>query len=118
MTVTALRPTDAPPTLEQLAAEPARVGELALPECTALVVRVAGLLAVLGTRLVETTRTGLQPPLDLQAAAVLLGMHPETLRRQAKTDAAVKACVFDNGTDRLLFDLAKIEAFRRRRTGA
>lgn len=106
-------------TLEVLAEDPRRVAELAPAECAAMTVRCAALLAVLGVRLQEiaTAPTALIPPLDLAAAAPLFGMKPETLRLAAKKDPGVRACVFNNGTDRLLFDAEKVAAFRRRRTG-
>lgn len=120
MPVTPLRATDAAPTLDQIALDPWRVNELAPGDCVGLVVRCAGILATLGARLTETAKPAapLQPPLDVKAAAPLLGLSADVLARKAKTDPAYQALRFDNGTDRLLFDLAKIEAFRRRRTGA
>jgi hypothetical protein len=119
MTVTALRPTDDAPSLDALAADPGRVTELALPECTALVMRLTPLLVALGARLVETAKPapGLEPPLDVKTAAPLLGLSADLLARKARTDEAFKALRFDNGTDRLLFDPGKVAAFRRRRTG-
>jgi hypothetical protein len=120
MPVALARPSTEPPTLEDLANAPARVAELEPGACAAMAVRCAAVLAALGARLNETAAKpvyALQPPMDLDTAAPLLGMSADTLRRRMKHDPAFRALVFDNGTDRLLFDPGKVEAFRRRRTG-
>lgn len=119
MSVTPLRATTAPPTLDELAAHPARVIEVPPAECVGLLVQCAAIVTVLGARLTETVKPApaLQPPLDVKTAAPLLGLSADVLARKAKTDPAYQALVYDNGTRLLLFDLAKIEAFRRRRTG-
>lgn len=113
------RMTSTVATLDALVADPSRVADLSLAESAALVMKLAGLLAAVGARVAEAAKPApaLQAPLTLDEAGPLLGMQPDTLRRRAKTDPAYRALVFDNGTDRLLFDAEKVAAFRRRRTG-
>lgn len=119
MTLTALRPADAP-TLDDLARDPARVHDLAAPACVALVVQLGGLLGALGARIAGALEPAptLGPPLDVKTAAPLLGLSPGELRRKLRADPAYRALRFDNGTDKILLDPVTVERFRRRRTGA
>lgn len=119
MPVARLHAADPPPTLDTLAEQPALVTALGPADCAAMVLRCATVLVALAARLTETAKPAptLQPPVDAKVAAPLLGLHPDTLRSLARKDPAYQALRFDNGTDKLLFDLAKVEAFRKRRTG-
>jgi hypothetical protein len=112
------------PTLDDLAREPARAATLTAAECPAYLATLAAITAAIAARLAEVGgRPTEAPPAGLRAllgvndAAPLLGVSPFTLRRLARADDDYRALVFHNGTDRLLFDPAKVEAFRRRRTG-
>jgi hypothetical protein len=72
------------PTLDTLAEDPGRVADLTLADVAAMLVRCAGTMAVLSVRLAEAAKPAptLHPPLDLETAAPLLGMVPDTLRRR------------------------------------
>ena len=109
----------APLTLDELADDPSRVSELSRHNALTMMIRISGLVVALSARVTETTEgaRSLDPPLTLEEAAPILGMTADTLRRKTKSDPVFRAMVFDNSTDRILFDAERIAAFRRRRTG-
>lgn len=100
--------------LALVAKHPEALEDLSILELAALVMQASARIAVKAS---EAQTAALVPPLTLAEAAPLLGMQIDTLRRRAKSDPAYRALRFDNGTDRFLFDAAKIARFRERRTG-
>lgn len=110
------------PKLTDLVNDPAKVSLLPAEAVPELLGDLERLKATLWARLTVPQSNEQSTPeedrlLDVDEAAVRLGMKPATLYRRAKKDAAIKAMIVDNGTRKLLFSSDKIQSFLRRRTG-
>ena len=99
--------------LHLVAERPDALDELSVPE-------LAAIIAAASAKVLEKSageRATLRPLLTLAEAAPLLGMNEDTLRKRARKDPAIRALTVDNGTTKVMFDVGKIEAFRKRRAG-
>jgi hypothetical protein len=104
------------PTLAEIAQNPERIDGLPLNVVAGLMTQ----LSALGLRLASRVATA--PPmsvnagddeiLDVDAAAVQLGVKPRTLQSRARKDPRYRVLLVDNGTRLLRFSAARICAFR------
>ena len=107
------------PTLDEIAANPALVGELPPHVCAALAAKAAGVGIVLAARLAVTPAGPAaandgepEPPLTVEEAARRLGIAKGTLYRKARTTYA--DLLVRTGTAKLLFDARALEDYKRR----
>lgn len=103
------------PALRIVADRPETLDDLSVPELAAIVMQASARIAEKAAAV--RTNPGLQPLLTVKEAAPLLGLSPSRLRARAKSDPAYRALTVDNGSDKVLFDPAKIGRFRERRAG-
>ena len=113
------------PNLDQIATDPATVGELSAGVVEALLVQhhkaggalLGRLLALRATGDGQVGRTDEDRLLDVKEAAARLGMSPASLYRRHKNDPTYHRLTVDMGTRKLLFSEREVEALKRRRTG-
>lgn len=101
------------PALRVVAESPDVLDDLSLVELSAILAAVSARLAERAAK----DRAGIAPLLTTEDAAPLLGMNPDTLRKRAKSDPAIRALTVDNGTALVVFDPERIRKFRERRAG-
>jgi hypothetical protein len=90
--------------------------DLTVPELAAIIAQASAEILKKSAP-AEQPDTTLRALLNVDEAAPLFGPGPETLRKRARSDAAIRACTVDNGTARVVFDPAKVEQYRKRRAG-
>ena len=106
------------PSLADVVARPELIEHLPPEVCETFI----GQAATLQTRLVvRIARAGVAVStagaelLNVNAAARLLGLAPDTLYRKVRHDPAYRSLTVNNGTDRVLLDPRKVKAFITRR---
>lgn len=106
------------PSLADVVAQPDLVAQLPLEVCERLMVETATLQAQLLARIARAgavaSSSGTEL-LDVKTAAKLFGLAPDTLYRKVRRDPIYRAMTVDTGTDRVVFDPRKLNAFVARR---
>src|SRR5438046_4209157 len=106
------------PSLTEVVAQPALIAHLPREVCESLVVEAATLQARLLTRIARAgaaVNTAAAELLDVNEAARLLGLAPDTLYRKVRHDPAYRSLTVDNSTDRVVLDPRKVKVFITRR---
>jgi len=106
------------PSLAEVAARPDLIEQLPLDVCESLVVQAATLEVRLMMRIARAGAAASSAGaelLDVNAAARLLGLAPDTLYRKVRHDPAYRSLTVNNGTDRVLLDPRKVKVFITRR---
>jgi hypothetical protein len=106
------------PSLTEVVARPELIDHLPVDVCETFIIQAATLQARLTTRIARAGAAAYNAGaelLDVNEAARLLGMAPDTLYRKVRRDHAYRSLTVDNGTDRVVFDPRKVKAFITRR---